>query len=58
VTFIQRSTFNLRYTHLVVNYKNFQDLTQVGVVPGVTIANAPLYKLDVNMYQAFVSVYF
>jgi len=58
VPWIQRSTFNLRYTHLVVNYKDFQDLTEVGVVSGVTIANAPLYKLDVNMYQAFISLYF
>jgi hypothetical protein len=55
---IQRSTFNVRYDHLMIDYKDFTNALLVDPTKGITVENAPLYRLDVNIYQLFFSLFF
>jgi Protein of unknown function (DUF3570) len=52
---ISNSTTNARYDHLLVNYKDFRNAllaSQYGA------GNEPLYKLNANIFQIFVSIWF
>jgi hypothetical protein len=51
---IQKSTANVRYTHLFIDYDDFRDATRTGSPAG----NEPLYQLDADVIQAFISIWF
>ena len=57
VPWITRSTLNVRYTRFDIDYKNFTNDTLIGV-DGISIKDAPLYKVDLSMYQLFISLFF
>ncbi|HVH84884.1 MAG TPA: hypothetical protein VM713_11270, partial [Steroidobacteraceae bacterium] len=55
VRWIHRSTANIRYDHMTVDYKDFRNAllaAQYGA------GNEPLYKLDANILEAFLSVWY
>ena len=52
---IDKSTFNVRAEHLLVDYSDYRDAllsSEYGV------GNEPLYKLNANIFQVFVSVWY
>jgi Protein of unknown function (DUF3570) len=53
---INRSSFNIRLDHLLIDYKDFRNALLIG--PEFTAGNEPLYKLNANIFQAFLSVWF
>ncbi len=50
---LDKSSLNLRYEHMLVNYDDFRDVTRGGAVGA-----EPLYKLDANVVQFYLSVWF
>jgi hypothetical protein len=57
VSFLKKGTANLHVTHMMVDYSQFRDLTdfpQAGPNPGTE----PLYSLDANIAQFYVSFWF
>ena len=58
VRFIQKSTVNLRYNHLFLDYKDFRNALLVDPAAGVTIETAPLYSVGINIVQLFFSIWF
>ena len=55
---INRSTFTLRLDHLLIDYKDFRNALLIGASPQFTAGNEPLYRLNANIFQGFVSVWF
>jgi hypothetical protein len=59
---IVRNTLNLRYDHLMIDYKDFHALydlpTDTTLIPATGIDALPLYRLDANIIQLFYSLYF
>ena len=61
---LAKGSLNLRYDYMTVNYDNFRDarysLGRFGVLPDEPLAPAtePLYKLNANIIQFFISAYF
>jgi hypothetical protein len=59
---IQKSTLNLHYDHLLIDYKDFHALSgqanNTTVIPAGGIDELPLYRLDANIVQLFYSLYF
>jgi uncharacterized protein DUF3570 len=58
VPWISKSTANLRFDHLMINYDNFRNALLTDPANGVFAGAEPLYKLNANVIQAFVSIYF
>jgi len=58
VPWIQRSTANIRYDRLWIDYQDFRNALLVDPANGVTILNAPLYSVDIRIYQFFISLWF
>jgi hypothetical protein len=55
---IQKSTLNLRWDHLVINYDDFRDATRTDPANGILAGEEPLYSLDADVIQLFVSIWF
>jgi hypothetical protein len=55
---INKSTFNIRIDHLLIDYKDFRNALLIGTTPEFTAGNEPLYKLNATIFQAFLSVWF
>jgi hypothetical protein len=55
---IQKSTVNVRYNHLFIDYDNFRDATRTDVANGILPGQEPLYQLNANVIQAFISIWF
>jgi len=53
-SWIQKGSLNGRFDHLSIHYRDYRDLTDVGVTPGTE----PLYVLSANVLQFFISVWF
>ncbi len=52
---IHKSTANLRYDRLMIDYGDFRNAlltAQYGA------GNEPLYRLDANIFEAFISIWF
>jgi hypothetical protein len=58
VPWIQRSTANIRYDRLWIDYEDFRNALLVNPANNITILNAPLYSVDIRIYQFFVSLWF
>lgn len=55
---IQRSTANFRWDHLMIDYQNFRDATATDPDNEVFAGQEPLYKLNADVLQLFVSFWF
>jgi hypothetical protein len=55
---INRSSFTIRYDHLLINYKDYRNALLIGTAPEWSAGNEPLYKLNANILQAYLSVWF
>jgi Protein of unknown function (DUF3570) len=57
LSWLKKGTANLHYHHMMINYDNFTDLTNFppGTAPP---GSEPLYKLNADIIQAFVSFWF
>jgi len=58
VRWIQKSSATLRIEHMVINYDDFRDATKTDPANGIVAGAEPLYKLNANVFQAFVSIWF
>jgi hypothetical protein len=50
---LEKGSVNLRWDHLMIDYDDFRDLT-VAARPGTE----PLYSLDADVIQLFLSIWF
>lgn len=50
---LEKGTLNARVDHLIINYDDFRDVTAGGAAGA-----EPLYKLNANVYQVFISAWF
>ena len=50
---LEKGTVNARFDHIMIQYDDFRDITA-----GSTAGAEPLYKLDANVIQLFVSAWF
>src|SRR3984893_8673858 len=55
---INKSSVAVRFDHLLIDYKDYRNALLIGATPALTPRNEPLYKLNANILQAFVSVWF
>ncbi len=55
---IQKSTLNARLDHILIDYDNFRDATQTDPGNGILAGAEPLYRLNANVFQLFLSVWF
>jgi hypothetical protein len=58
VPWVQKSTINARLDHLMINYDDFRDATATNPANGIFAGSEPLYKLNANVFQLFVSIWF
>jgi hypothetical protein len=58
VRWIQKSSLTARLEHMTINYDNFRDATATDPANGILAGAEPLYKLDANIFQLFLSIYF
>jgi len=52
---VSKSSLNVHYEHLIVNYSDFRNAL---LAPDYGAGNEPLYRLNANIWTAFVSVWF
>jgi hypothetical protein len=52
---LQKSSVNLSVDHLMINYENYRDITKS---TPTTVGAEPLYKLNANIFQLFLSAWF
>jgi len=55
---IQKSTLNLHYDRLMIDYSDYRNALLINPAAGVGPGEEPLYKLDANIIQLFYSLYF
>jgi hypothetical protein len=55
---IQKSTLNARLDHILIDYDNFRDATKTDPGNGVLAGAEPLYRLNANVFQLFLSIWF
>jgi Protein of unknown function (DUF3570) len=55
---IQKSTLNLHYDHLMIDYTDFHTLFSTTIIPAGGADELPHYRLDANIIQLFYSLYF
>lgn len=51
---IEKGTLNLNFDHMQINYQDFRDV----LVTGLPAGTEPLYVLDANVIQAFLSFWY
>jgi hypothetical protein len=55
---ITKSTANFRVDHFFFDYKDFRDALLIDSATGVVAGSEPLYKVQLNVMQVFLSVYY
>jgi hypothetical protein len=55
VAWLQKNTINVRLDHMMIDYKDFRNAL---LAPEYGAGNEPLYKLNANIFQVFVSIWF
>jgi hypothetical protein len=58
VPWINKSSANIRLDHLLIDYKDFRNALLIDPAAGVGPGQEPLYKLNANILQIFVSIWF
>jgi hypothetical protein len=54
----QKNTLNARIDHITIDYDDFRDATAANPGNGVLAGQEPLFKLNANVFQLFLSVWF
>ena len=54
---INKSSLNFHFNHLMIDYSDFRNALYAGT-PGFTAGNEPLYQLNADILQVFVSIWF
>ncbi|HTB65663.1 MAG TPA: DUF3570 domain-containing protein [Steroidobacteraceae bacterium] len=57
-SWISKSTANIRFDHLMFDYKDFRDALLIDPAKGVFAGSEPLYSVQINVLQAFLSIYY
>lgn len=57
-TWINKSTANLRIDHYIFDYKDFRDALLIDPSAGVAAGAEPLYSVQLNVMQLFLSVWY
>jgi len=57
-TWINKSTANFRFDHLIFDYHDFRDALLIDSAAGVPVGTEPLYSVQINVMQLFLSVYY
>jgi hypothetical protein len=52
---LSKNSLNARVDHLVINYQDFRNALLAGIYGA---GNEPLYTLNANIFQVFVSIWF
>jgi hypothetical protein len=55
---IAKSSANVRFDHITINYDNFRNALLTDPGNGVVAGTEPLYTLNANVVQVFVSIWF
>lgn len=58
VRWVQKSAVTGRFEHMMIRYDDFRDATRTDPANGVLAGSEPLYKLNANVLQLFVSIWF
>jgi Protein of unknown function (DUF3570) len=58
VTWISKSSANFRIDHFFFDYKDFRDALLIDPGKGVVAGSEPLYTVQLNVLQLFLSVYY
>ena len=58
VPWISKSTLNLRFDHLIINYSDYRNALLIDVANKVLPGQEPLYSLDANVLQLFFSIWY
>ena len=56
--FLSKSTANIRFDHFFFDYKDFRDALLIDPSKGVVAGTEPLYKVQINVMQVFLSVWY
>jgi len=56
--FISKSSVNLRFDHLLINYSDYRNALLIDVANKVLPGQEPLYKLNANVLQLFFSIWY
>ena len=57
-TWINKSTANFRIDHLIFDYKDFRDALLIDPSAGVVAGTEPLYSVQINVMQLFLSIWY
>ncbi len=55
---INKSTANVSVTHLMIDYDNFRNALLTDPANGINAGSEPLYKLNANVIQVYLSIWF
>ncbi len=55
---INKSTVNMRFDRIMIDYKDFRDARVTNPAAGIPAGSEPLYKLNANVLELFVSIWF
>lgn len=55
---ISKSSANFRIDHFLIDYKDFRDALLIDPAKGVAVGSEPLYNVQINVVQLFLSVYY
>jgi hypothetical protein len=55
---ISKSTANLRFDHFMFDYKDFRNALLIDPSKGVDAGSEPLYTVQINVMQIFLSIYY
>ena len=58
IPFVSKSSVNLRFDHLLINYSDYRNALLIDVANHVLPGQEPLYKLNANVLQLFFSIWY
>jgi Protein of unknown function (DUF3570) len=57
-SWISKSTANFRFDHLIFDYHDFRDALLINPAAGVEAGAEPLYSVQINVMQLFLSIWY
>ncbi len=55
---LTKSTANFRFEHLIIDYKDYRDALLIDPTAGIVAGAEPLYSVQLNVMQLFLSVWY
>jgi len=55
---VRRSSLNVRFDHLLIRYDDFRNALLTDPLNGITAGAEPLYRLDANVLELFLSIWY